>query len=294
MVLTFFTEPPKILKSLHGEHQSPWRGLPPPDFSRKCAVAAETLRLSSQFRSAKGSEVILQGISEHFGIENPPSVQSGARCETRIEVTVEDSLDAAQRLMVRYMRDTKGSRHTPSVAVINAANGNAPASGYLQGASDQEIELCRRSTLLAELSQAAYPLGDRFLYSPDVFVFRKNRVGCYAVLPDYRQFRVTVVSAVPGDPSAPDYLAELRRRTEKALQICAARGHTLVVLPAWGYVDGLPATSKEVGRMIRDILRDEPLRGRFRHVVCAIPDSCGEGHAEAFAKAILPQTQPLI
>merc|ERR1719387_1711738 len=123
MVVASNAEAPKILKSLFGEHQSPWRGLPPPEFPRKCPIVVETLRLAPQFRSAKGSELI----------DNPPDAGPAARCETRIEVTSEDSLDAAHRLLVRYMRDIRGGPHTPSVAVLNAANGEVPASGCLQG-----------------------------------------------------------------------------------------------------------------------------------------------------------------
>lgn len=284
MVLARSEEPPKILRSLFGEHQSPWRGLPPPEFSSRCPVAVETLRLAPQFRSVRGIEVI----------DNPSSAKPAARCETRIEVTSEDSLDAARRLLVRYMRDVQGGPHTPSVAVLNAANGEVPASGCLQGATDQEIELCRRSTLLADLSEGPYPLGNHFLYSPDVSVFKANRAGCYAVLPKEEQFRVSVVSAVPGAADAPDYHTEIRVRTEQALHICAASGHTLVVVPAWGCVSGLPATPKEAAKIMREILRSESFRGRFRHVVFAIPDSCGNGYAMTFSKAILPQTQPLI
>lgn len=283
MVLARSAEPPKIAKSLIGE-QSPWRGIPPPEFTGQCPIAVETLRLAPQFQSARGSELI----------ENPPSLGPVARCETRIEVTTEDSVDAAYRLLSRYKREYRGSPHTPSVAILNAANGQKPASGCLQGVNDQEVELCRRSTLFAELLKASYPLGSNFVYSPDVPVFKANRTGCYSVLPKEDQFRVSVVSASPGDPAVPEYHTELQRRTEQALQICAARGHTLVVVPAWGCTDGLPTTPKEAARMFREILRDEPLRGRFRHVVFAIPESCGEGLADAFSKPILPQTQPLV
>lgn len=129
---------------------------------------------------------------------------------TRVQVSNETTLGAARRLAETGLRP----------AALNFANGISPGGGFLDGARAQEEVLCRSSALYNTLAgdpmyashkeRSRPDSTDWVIYSPDVPVFRRRRVGTGAALafelPDLRRAARQIHRSAGGgrSPPAPD------------------------------------------------------------------------------------------
>jgi uncharacterized protein (TIGR02452 family) len=201
--------------------------------------------------------------------EDPlPNPARGPFPETRVQVTNETTLGAAERLLAQGL---------PPLA-LNFANGVHPGGGFLSGALAQEEVLCRSSALYATLegdpmygAHAQRPLPDSTdwaIYSPAVPVFRRDDG-----TPLGAPWACTVLTcAAPyapalGQPAAGDLLGQ---RIQRVLAIARAFGHSAVVLGAWG----CGAFANDPARTARDFRQalETDFAGAFREVVFAIAD----------------------
>ena len=189
--------------------------------------------LSTQLEIAKSGTVFY----EPHALE---SLQFEAKnLETLLEVTPESTLEAARRVAA------DGSRP----ALLNFASAKDPGGGFLGGAQAQEESLARSSGLYPCLlkapgfysfhrSQHDLRYSNCMIYSPDVPFF-KDDDGATLETP---YFASVITSAAPNYgamgqtqvhdlPSVPSVLLE---RAGLVLRLAAHRGHTKLILGAWG------------------------------------------------------------
>jgi uncharacterized protein (TIGR02452 family) len=188
--------------------------------------------------------------------------------ETRLQVTNETTLAAAQRLAARGL----------APLALNFANGVHPGGGFLRGALAQEEVLCRSSALYATLeddsmyaAHAQRPRPDSSdwaIYSPDVPVFRRDD-GTPLAAPWPLSFLTCAAPYAPdvGQPEAGDLL---RQRIRRVLAIARAFGHPSLVLGAWG----CGAFVNDPARTARDFRQplETAFAGVFVEIVFAITD----------------------
>ncbi|MDX2645733.1 TIGR02452 family protein [Streptomyces sp. PA03-1a] len=216
---------------------------------RALAKETEGLVATGRYRTARGVEVAIgEAVARAVRgtrMYGPGPVDPGPRTErtgpTAFEVTGEDSLQAARRLV----------RQAPGVpvAVLNFASARNPGGGYLNGAQAQEEAVCRASALYTTLLTARQfydwhradrsPFySDRVIHSPAVPVFRDE----HGVLLDEPFEAGFLTSAAPNagviarqDPGATDRVpAALTARAGRVLEVAAAHGYPCLVLGAWG------------------------------------------------------------
>lgn len=200
----------------------------------------------------------------------PPTPRS-----TRVSVVNGTSLASAHAM-------AKAGR-TP--LVLNFASAKNPGGGFLGGARAQEESLARSSALYATIERSPMYAAHRassdcmytswMIHSPDVPVFRDDDTGELLEEPYLCSF-LTAPAPNAGvvlerDPSR---RAEVDRvmaeRVERALAICAAEGHTHLVLGAWGC--GVFANDPAVvARAFRAELEGR-FAGAFEEVVFAVLD----------------------
>ncbi len=166
----------------------------------------------------------------------------------RVGVTVSpaDSFGAAMEMAKHRGNGVRGKY---KVLVLNFANPVHPGGGVSRGASAQEEDLCRKSTLYLSLkSEKAkrmydynyqledYLASDYMLLSPNVEIIRGSdgellpKTQVVAVLtaaaPMVSRGRLTVSQAVLNDL--------LRRRIRGILHVAAQYGYSYLILGAWG------------------------------------------------------------
>lgn len=212
--------------------------------------------------------------------------------DTVVTVTDADACDLAEQLLSWSERPTSGEqsrRAAAAVAILNLADVVAPASGLPPDSASPEVELCRRTGLFQEL-EAAGSLCDRVLFCPDLAIFRGSRQEMYALRRDAP--RVAVVSAAAPPTCAPSAqrLDEFQRRLDDLLAVCVARGHTVVILPVGGDLaesrgGGAPASPTELAVAVRDALRSDAYRGRFRRFAFAVAERGATSGAAALVRA---------
>ncbi|MGW3248654.1 TIGR02452 family protein [Streptomyces sp. NPDC001070] len=272
--------------------------------ARLRAVARETEAIvaAGRYRTARGVDVeITDAVARAVkgtrmygpGPVDPGPGRGGG--STVVEVTGEDSLHAARRLV----------RETPdaAVAVLNFASARNPGGGYLNGAQAQEEALCRASALYTTLLAAREfydwhradrsPFySDRVIHSPAVPVFRNE----HGVLLDEPFTAGFLTSAAPNagvilgqDPDAAGRVpAALLVRAGRVLEVAAAHGYPSLVLGAWGC----------------GVFRNDPVRvaaafrahlgpggrfaGRFGRVVFAVLDRRADSPTRAAFAAAFP------
>ena len=231
------------------------------------AVAAETLRLSASYRP-RPPPASIRFDSAPAGCLSLPTFA------TRFEVTGEDSLEAARRLVALAPG--------PRPLVLNMANPDRPGGGFVDGSAGQEEELCRRSTLFCELAEAVYPLAERGgVVSPDVVVIR-------GAGPSYleleQRFHVAIATAaapirpnLSSEASAREYEALMGAKVEALLLAGAAQGYRRLVLSAWG-CGAFHNPPEVVARLFRAALGRPPFASAFEHVVFAVLDRWDTEH----------------
>jgi len=197
-----------------------------------------------------------------------PIPQRNPSRQTRVQVSNETTLCAALRLVERGLRPL----------ALNFANGVQPGGGFLGGARAQEEVLCRSSALYATL--VGDPMYDAHrkreqpdstdwaIYSPHVPVFRTDD-GTALAQPWPLSFITCAAPYAPeiGQPESGDLL---RQRIHRLLSIASARGHTALVLGAWG----CGAFGNDPHRTAVDFRQalEYTLEGLFDDVVFAIAD----------------------
>ncbi|MET7301496.1 TIGR02452 family protein [Embleya sp. NPDC005575] len=214
---------------------------------REVAEANARIVASGAYSTPEGTVVVAPALRAAISgtVSHPPdepleACPTGAGHSTSFEVTVENSLQAARRLV---------STGVGPVAVLNFASARTPGGGYLRGARAQEEDLCRNSLLhpcllAAPDYYAAHRAGsdllysDRVLWSPGVPVHR-DEWGRLLGEP-YRVSFLTCAAPNAGevlrrDPSAHNRIrAALYRRAERVLAVARRHGTRRLVLGAWG------------------------------------------------------------
>jgi uncharacterized protein (TIGR02452 family) len=178
------------------------------------------------------------------------------------------------------MLDSKG----PRVTCLNMANAIKPGGGYLNGASAQEEDLCRRSTLYACLEKFKFPIPQNsMLYHRAVIITRNAD---YSMKPDGGNLRkdlpvVSVISAATVNKPAlvrmngKDMYAKQEDITTQVmvcqaiLRVAAKNKHRKLVLGAIG-CGAFYHPQEEAVRIWQDVLGRPEFRGWFENVTFAV------------------------
>lgn len=232
--------------------------------------------------------------TQHYQGETLREMATARKClasfNTTIEVRNESTLAAARRLITLGHRDP---------LCLNFASAKNPGGGFLGGSEAQEENLAKSSGLYPCLVQKPemYEANrahrsciylDDMIYSPLVPVFRDD---AYALLDEPYFTSIVTAPAVNRGAVArnePERLAELEEamqdRIGMLLALAAHRGHTSLVLGAWGcgVFGNRPA---DMARWFADhLLRNPKYQKAFAHVTFAVLDRKGEAFA-AFGAA---------
>ncbi|MBD3318479.1 TIGR02452 family protein [Candidatus Woesearchaeota archaeon] len=209
--------------------------------------------------------------------------------ETKLEVTQESTLQAAQRLT--FMGDA---------LCLNFASAKNPAGGFLNGADAQEESLARASGLYATLTtpqakqyydaNAACNTNlytDHIIFSPRVPVFR-DEDGMLLEEPYYASFltvpAVNKRAIERNEPHKSVTIEEvMRQRTQYLLAVAAEHEHNALVLGAWG-CGVFKNKPRDIARHFSEQLKG-PFAGRFGKVVFAIVSHSDE-LAQVFRDAL--------
>jgi uncharacterized protein (TIGR02452 family) len=204
----------------------------------RTVILADLVAASRMGTRSYSPEQTAELVDATRGVAHRPSAAvTGA---TKVEVTGESSMTAAQRLV---------QDGAESVAVLNFASARNFGGGYLGGARAQEEDLCRVSALYTTLHEAPDyydahranrdPLySHRVIYSPDVPVFRDER---YKLLDE--PYAVSFLTSPAPNAGAfadkyPDRTADLpgilAERAARVLAVAAHHDRATVVLGAWG------------------------------------------------------------
>lgn len=266
------------------------------DRSRAAALGQEAVAITRQ-----GHYLALGGqrveIGDHIAravagtTSYPPGhaveVPAPRHASTHVEVTGEDTLAAARRLVATGA----------DVAALNFASAKNPGGGFLRGDRAQEEALCRSSALFACLDgnpmYAHHRAQDDALYtdwivhSPSVPVFRDHtgalldepfRVG-FLTCP-----AVKAKEVLERDPSRRAAISEaMRARVDRVLAVAAAHGHDVLVLGAWG-CGVFRNDPDEIADLFGAALAQR-FAGQFAQVVFAVLDGTpGRATHAAFAR----------
>lgn len=158
---------------------------------------------------------------------------------TVFELTTETSLAAAERL----------SKTEKDIFCLNFASAKNPGGGFLNGSQAQEESLARSSSLYnclltqekmyatnRKLKNCLYT--DDMIYAPEVPVLRRDNGD---LLDNYYPVSFLTAPAVnagvvrerePQNISSIDVV--MRLRLEKLLSVAVVKGHTVLILGAWG------------------------------------------------------------
>ncbi|KAI1112563.1 hypothetical protein F5Y14DRAFT_421553 [Nemania sp. NC0429] len=233
-----------------------------------------------------------------------------------IEVTNEDTLNAAIRLLHSHRGGSSDGDEQSRPAVLNFANSRNPGGGWMNGAMAQEEAICYRSSLALSLNPDLYPLRkDEGIYSRYVLVMREDmssghhqiavepaRLPVVSVLtiaalrnPEIRTFQLRTSHVVAGEP---DMIRETTRdkhvfrhdhdrditkgKMRLALRMAARHGHRKLVLGALGCgVFGNPP--EDIAHCWLSVLREDEFAGnRWSDVCFAVYDPNREGNYEIF------------
>ena len=221
---------------------------------RRASMAQETLAILQQgtYVTSSGSRVdIAQSLADavqRTRLYRPadfaaslPLAPSTFKGDTKIEVTPETTLEAAQRLALSAPDD--------DALCLNFASAKNPGGGFLGGSQAQEESLARSSGLYLCLlsasemyeynrSLASCLYSDYMIYSPHVPVFRDD-AGMLLEEPYFVSFlSVPAVNAGAVRRNEPQDRARIQptmqARTAKLLWVAAQHQHRTLVLGAWG------------------------------------------------------------
>lgn len=180
-------------------------------------------------------------------VEHPQTSRTrvmSSRCN--VHVLAADTISAAIAEDGTWPADSR--RFHKPVLALNFANPVHPGGGVTRGASAQEEDICRKTTLYASLtsdgaasyykdnSKSAGMLGsDAIVLSPCVEIVRNTE----SKLLDKSVSIAVLTCAAPYVPGLRDVTdnelsAAIRRRVDGILRIAVERGYDTLVLGAWG------------------------------------------------------------
>lgn len=269
-------------------------------------ILAETLQILNQGSyTVNGKKVKLQLSKERMEAShvllpeekletgNNPTISSSAE-QCRYDCVKQDSFVAAIQLAHDCPDDT---RVVKPVLVLNFANPVNIGGGVYKGASTQEEDLCRRSSLLRSLENShafryysynrglhAHMGSDAILLSPEVEIIRDE----YGALMDNTTIVSVLTCAAPmisyglEGMSEAEYRTMFYNRIVRVLQCAAYYGYEDLVLGAWG-CGAFGNDAAVVAELFYKALKEFHWNGMtanelFRNVIFAIRSKGGESY----------------
>ena len=225
-----------------------------------------------------GWKRVLRKVDQTF-LEVPPLV------ETKIEVTQETTMEAAQRVIQR--------EQAAHVAALNFASAKNPGGGFLNGSQAQEECLARSSglyptlTTTMEMYQHNQLFGsllysEYLMYSPNVPFFRDDE-GRLLENP----YLLSIITAPAPNAGAiqqnqPKSVAKIQEvmfgRMENILAVAFLQGQTTLILGAWGC--GVFRNDPKIVATLfaKHLLTGGKFQNRFERVVFAVYATPKEQH----------------
>lgn len=252
------------------------------------AIAADTLNILEQgfFLNARGQKILISPDLAASRLYTPEqldamlsNLQTGSSFQTRIEVTGETSLEAAQRL----------NQNSQPWLCLNFASAKNAGGGFMGGAQAQEESLARSSALYPTL--IAHPqyyqfhrthrsllYSDHMIYSPAVPVF-KNDSG-ELLLQSYPLSFITSPApnfgAMGQSGDVQKVPAVLENRSAKILALALHHGYRNLILGAWGCGVFRNDPTQVAQTFKKHLGQGGRFEGRFEHIVFAVFDRSKE------------------
>jgi len=269
-------------------------------------VLAETLQILNQGSyTVNGKKVKLQLSKEQMEAShvllpeekletgNNPTISSSAE-QCRYDCVKQDSFVAA--IQLAHDRPEEANAVKP-VLVLNFANPVNIGGGVYKGASTQEEDLCRRSTLLRSLENSKafhyyrYNRGlhthmgsDAILLSPEVEIIRDE----YGALMDHTTIVSVLTCAAPMITYGLEGMSEAEYRTMfydrivRVLQCAAYYGYQDLILGAWGcgaFGNDAAVVADLFSKALTEFRwSDMSANELFRHVNFAVRSKGGESY----------------
>lgn len=225
-----------------------------------------------------GWKRVLRKVNQIF-LEVPPSV------ETKIEVTQETTMEAAQRVIQR--------EQATQVAALNFASAKNPGGGFLNGSQAQEECLARSSglyptlTTTMEMYQHNQLFGsllysEYLMYSPNVPFFRDDE-GRLLETP----YLLSIITAPAPNAGAiqqnqPKSAAKIQEvmfgRMENILAVAFLQGQKTLILGAWGCGVFRNDPKMVATLFAKHLLEGGKFHNRFERVVFAVYATPKEQH----------------
>ncbi len=234
------------------------------------APSGRTISIADSLQAAVDSSVLYRP-----GASPASLTPQAGQFTTRVEVTGETTLEAAERL----------AEFRP--LCLNFASAKNPGGGFLSGSQAQEESLARSSGLYAcllpmtEMYDFNRQVGtslysDYMVYSPNVPVFRRDN-GTLRNAPFLASFvTAPAVNAGAVEKNEPQnvkfILPTMTARLKRLLWVAGLHGHTTLILGAWGcgVFGNSPAV---VAQLFADSLGSTgQFHGAFERVVYAVYD----------------------
>ncbi|KAG8529407.1 uncharacterized protein KY384_006044 [Bacidia gigantensis] len=214
----------------------------------------------------------------------------------RIAVLDGDPVDVALEWHDSNFSEGSASRSSlagASIPVVNMANEKRAGGDWESGLIAPEECLCRRSTLAQALvapcslssKQAHYPIRTTGgIYSPSVVIFRSSSGKGYAAFKEFKALPVISVAPVRRpklDESGINYSFKqekdmMMEKMRTILRIAMIRGHSDLVMGAFGVGYGFRNPAVQVAKMWKEILLHEKEFSKwFSNVVFAIESTSG-------------------
>lgn len=245
-------------------------------------VYKEHILASIKGQRAFGDGLSLVTPSPFSDPSSPTPPPSSASME--VKVVWGDSFEVAR---------TMGEEIEGVPCVLNMASDKKPGGGVVWGASAQEEELCRCSTLYPALASKKelypWPSPGSAFFTPGVVVFRAPGEEDYGYL--HEPHFVNVVSAaamrnpvwVKGGYGPKDF-DHMRKRIRAMLKVCVETGQRNLVLGAWG-CGAFRNPPKGVALAFRSVLLGE-FSGYFDRVWFAILGGERTNNFEIFSRIL--------
>lgn len=196
---------------------------------------------------------------------------------TSISIKNIDCLEEALLLIGSGVCTSKG------IGVLNMASDICPGGGVKRGATAQEEDICRRTTLYPTLYRHTYPLLPlELIYSPDIAVLKTADFRPIAQTENSQNTRINVMSMAairrPYLTKKNTYheqdRALMRDKIRMVLQTAHYHGLDTLVLGAWG-CGAFYNPPTDVALLFKELLVDGEFRGVFRHVSFAVLEPRG-------------------
>ena len=254
-------------------------------------VSGKKVKLQLSKERMEASHVLLP--EEKLETGNNPTISSSAE-QCRYDCVKQDSFVAA--IQLAHDRPEEANAVKP-VLVLNFANPVNIGGGVYKGASTQEEDLCRRSTLLRSLENSKashyyrYNRGlhthmgsDAILLSPEVEIIRDE----HGTLMDHTTIVSVLTCAAPMISYGLEGMSEAEYRTMfydrivRVLQCAAYYGYQDLILGAWGcgaFGNDAAVVADLFSKALTEFRwSDMSANELFRHVNFAVRSKGGESY----------------